>query len=99
MARLLREELQAFDDMNFKDPNIPDDIPDDSSLPHIYLGAAQRPLTLKKLKTVYAKDEAICKITASMITNFFQDHLRENRPSTPIQIVGEKVSLICSRLS
>ncbi|KZP28161.1 hypothetical protein FIBSPDRAFT_729690, partial [Athelia psychrophila] len=96
VARLMREDLQDYDAMNSPDPDIPDDIEDDSSTTHVHLGAAQKPQTLTQLSIVHAKDDAFTKITIRKLGRFFESNLPVDhlpRSSNKIAIVDEKVNL------
>lgn len=92
----MREDLQDYDSVNAKDPDIPDDIEEDSSLTHIYLGAAQKPLTLNELHIAHGKDDAMANITAKKLADFFKYNLpADHHPphSKKITILNEQVGL------
>lgn len=92
----MREDLQDYDAMNSPDPDIPDDIEDDSSTTHVHLGAAQKPQTLTQLSIVHAEDDAFTRITVRKLGRFFESNLPAAhlpRESNKVAIVDEKVNL------
>ncbi|KZP29511.1 hypothetical protein FIBSPDRAFT_727366 [Athelia psychrophila] len=83
VTRIMREDLCHYDENTSKGPDPPEDIEEDSKadVTHVHLGAAQPTMSISMLRIFHQDDNALCKITANNIINFFREHLpREDLP-------------------
>lgn len=99
VARIMREELQHYDELHNVDPDMPHDVEhSESAINHVRLGSAQCKITLPALQALYAQDTGLSKITANNLIKFFRNHLTAadvQRLPRSVQIIDNTVRSDC----
>ena len=72
VTRLMREDLENYNASKLENLDIPDDVEDDALLIHVYLGTAQKEMTLGDLRAMYKNDVAMSNITAAKVLSFLK---------------------------
>ena len=89
----MREELQHYDDLQ-KNPDLAENVEEDTSLEHTRLGTVQKAITLAEFQAMYEKDPALSNITANKLKAWLRSRLEaDHLPShqLPIEIHNNMV--------